>query len=313
MQTSVQGKTYNYIQYAEGDEKISSVVGFIVPIDSNSKKKLLNTGGFYRDLTIPLFKDEQGKIKRIVILSVTGVGMKTLTGFFFDDETNDMEVNWTTEPKIGPFYSRNIKDKGVDFETINTLEFLANETDTSKKFFEILTSNYYNPISIEDTGVKVNGEIVKYGQTVMINDVQTIVQKIEHLKDGNLGKLNVDKIELTLYKDGLKLMGTIGDGKLINKDGKVITVIEDNYASYANEGQSFEEFINEYNFELIENTAYSINEGIKRRPHRKESIMEDYISIYEKHLKESSEPMSEMIGLNFLLACIKENLVTLAK
>lgn len=305
----VQEKTYNYIQYPEGDEKISSVVGFIIPINEESRKKILNTGGFYRDLITTLFEDENRKIKRIVILSATLTGMITLTGFFFDDGSKNMKVSWTKEPNIGPFYSKNLKEKGVDFEIVNTLEFLANETDTTKKFFSILEKNFYNPVSVDDTGIEVNGENVEYGKTLIINDVQKIVQKFPQLKDEVLGKLNIDKIELKVNENGPGFMGTIGSGKLINKNGEVITVIYDYYVSYVEEGQTFEDFQNEHIMESLENTAYKINLNITKRPNKKQTIIEDYLKTYDRECQEESEPVSEIIGLNFLLACIEENLV----
>lgn len=310
MQKVVQEKTYNYIQYPEGDERISSVVGFIIPINIDAREKMMNTGGFYRDLTSPLFKDENQKIKRVVILSVTIKGMISLTGFFFDDGSKDMQVSWTKEPKIGTFYTnRIIKGKGIEFETINTLEFLSNETDTTKKFFAILDKNYYNPNSPNDTGIAINGENVEYGSTLIINDVQTFIEKFPSLKEGNLYKLNVDKFELKINENGPGLMGTIGSGMLIKKDGSVITVIEDYYSRYAEEGQSFEDFKNEHIMEDLENTAYEINDYITKRPHKKSEIMKEYLFKYDRERKEEAEPVSEMIGLNFLLACIEENLV----
>lgn len=305
---NVHGVNYQYIDYGDDNEVSTSVDGLIIPVDSDVRDKLLNVGGFYRDLLTPLSEDET--IKRIVVLSVTERGMSQLVGFFFDNGEKDMKVSWTKEPKIVKHYENHIKEKDVTYENINTLEFLQSLSgDKTQKYFKIL-DRYYNPISVDDTGLHVNGKVVKYGQTIIINNFKKMIDKHSNLKGSNLDTLSVDKIELNIYDGGPRFMETIGSGKLYNKEGKLITRIEDYYYSYVNKKErDYEKFLNEYRLDLLHDFALRANERIKVYPEQKEEIVNGYMSQYEKELEEDNEPATQMIGLNLLLSCIEENLV----
>lgn len=307
-EANVNGTTYQYINYSEDNEIKTSVDGLIIPVGSN-RDKLLNVGGFYRDLLTPLSEDDT--VKRIVVLSVTERGMSQLTGFFFDNGKADMKVSWTKEPKIAKYYENHIKEKSIEYENINSLEFLQ-ESSGDEKYLSILR-NYYNPISADDTGINIDGEVVQYGETLIINDFQKMIDKHSSLKGSNLDTLNIDKIELDVYEDGPRLMGTIGSGKLYNKEGRLITNIEDYYYSYVDEKEvSYEEFLNEYKMDLLHELALKINKKIKACPEQKENIMNGYMTQYEKELEEDNQPATQMIGLNLLLSCIEEGLVKAA-
>ena len=307
------GKIYNYINYGDvpANELLpsTSVDGLIVQINDESRNKLNTVGGFYRELLTPLIEDENMSITRLVILSVTSVGMSQMVGYFFDDGSDDMKISWTKEPKIATYYEKHLKDKKVSYLNINTLDFLDEQENKESKFFNIL-NYYYNPISADDTGIQVNGQIVKYGETVIINDVQKMVEKHSNLKKSNLDLLNVNKIELQIYKDGPKLMGTIGDGLLFKEDGSLVSSIEDYYYSYEyDDEKEFDLFLKEHCLEYLHEFAIEANEEINKNPDNKETIIDKTIKKYELERKEDNEPVRQMIGLNFLLSCIKEDLV----
>lgn len=305
---NVHGVNYQYIDYGDDNEVSTSVDGLIIPVDSDVRDKLLNVGGFYRDLLTPLSEDES--INRIAVLSVTERGMSQLVGFFFDNDKEDMKISWTKEPKIVKYYENHIKEKDVAYENINTLEFLQSlNKNENQKYFKVL-DRYYNPISVDDTGLHLNDKVIGYGETVIIKDFQKMIDKHSNLKGSNLDTLSVDKIELNIYDGGPRLMGTIGSGKLYNKEGRLITRIEDYYYSYVDEKErDYEKFLNEYKLDLLHGFALRANERIKVCPEQKEEIVKDYMSQYEKELEEDNGPATQMIGLNLLLSCIEEGLV----
>lgn len=310
---NVRGVTYQYIDYGKENDVKTSVDGLVIPINYETREKLLDVGGFYRDLLTPLSEDET--VSKIVVLSVTERGMSQLIGFFFDNGEDDMKTSWTKEPNIVKHYENHIKRKGITYENINTLKFLKAEGEkenTNEKYFIIL-DNYYNPISADDTGINIDGKVVQYGETLIIKDFQRMIDKHSNLKDSNLDKLKVDKIELDVYEDGPGFMGTIGDGKLYNQEGRVITSIEDYYYSFVDDDkEGYEAFLKEYQLDLLHTFASRANERINVHPEQKESIVNEYINQYEREMKEDNEPASQMIGLNLLLSCIEEGSVEIA-
>lgn len=306
----VHGEIYNYINYETEDKSKpqTSVDGLIIKVTSENKEQLISATGFYRDLIKPLIEDENNSINQIVILSVTTKGMAKLTGFFFDNGEDKMELSLTREPNIVKYYQSYIADKNVQSENINTLEFLANEINPNKNFFNIL-KYYYSPTSVEDIGFEIDGIPLKYGQTVIINNVQSLVNKHENLKGGKLDILDVDKIELKIYEDGPKLMSSIGKGLLYDQNGDIITSLK-YYCIEEIEGD-YAEFEKQCQLKDLHIFALRANEDINKRPHKKESIIADCIQRYEREMEENSKPHYETIGVGFLLESINENLVTI--
>lgn len=313
---NLNGKTYNYIDYGNESSNefrpSTSVDGWIVEITNESREKLTTVGGFYRELLTPLIEDENMSITQLIILSVTSTSMSQLVGYFFDDGSQDMQVSWTKEPKIATYYEKLLKDRNISYLKVNTLDFLSNQKNKESKYFEILDL-YYNPISADDTGIHMNGQIIQYGQTVIINDIPKMIEKHEHLKESNLNLMDISKIELKIYRDGPKLMGTIGEGLLFRKDGSVISSIEDYYYSYAHGESELEEFLEEYYLDSLHEYAIEANKKINKNPEDKEKIINETIKDYELEKEEDNNPLQEMIGFNFLLSCIEENLVEIKK
>lgn len=304
---TINDKSYAYINYGIESKSTTSVDGLIVPINSEIKKQLITVTGFYRDLLEPLLKDENNSINQIVILSVTTTGMAKLTGFFFDNGNDEMELSLTKEPNIVRYFEKYIQGKNVPCQSINSLRFL--KTQTNPRNFSTLLKYYYNPKSVDDIGFEIDGQPLHYGQTVFINNVQSLIEKYDNLKQGKLGLLNVNKIELNIYPDGPKIMSSIGEGLLYDQNDEIVSSLK-YYCIEEIEGD-FEEFSNQCEMESIHICALQANEEINKRPHKKDSIIQECVQRIERELKENKEPYYETIGIGFLLASIKENLVTL--
>ena len=304
-ETVVNGTTFQYIDYGDGR---SSVDGLIIPINKEVRERLLDVGGFYRDLLTPLQKDES--VIRIVILSVTERAMRQLIGFYFDNGKDDMEISWTHEPNIVKHFESYVERKDVPYEKVNTLNFLLKKDTTNEKYFSIL-NNYYNPISYNDTGIHIGERIVQYGETITINNVQKVIGKFESLNESSLRKLNVDKIILKVNEKGPGMMNTIGSGELYTAEGKVITSIEEYCSSYCEDVEE-EEFLATHNIDRLYDFAMRINKKLNRKKDRtqeeKEAIINEYLIEYEKEVDEDNSPVKELIGLNLLLEFIKEGL-----
>ena len=310
-QINVGGVTFQYINYND-DEKHSSVAGLIAPITPESRKQILNVGGFWRDMLEPLRNDES--IHRIVILSATEKGMKRIIGFFFDNNQPPFEVTWTKEPNVVQYYEKHLKDRDIPYENINTLSFLQaieQDKEHNEKYFYLL-DHYYNPVRPDDTGLHVGDDMIRYGQNITIKNLQSVVQQYDNLKNGVLGKLKVDTLKLKIHENGPHLFGTIADGTSYREDGRVVTNIEDYYYTHEDGNyKSFEEFLKHHEIETIHYCAYQANERINRRPHKKDDIIAECNREIDAELRENNEPYNQMIGLNLLLVCIKENLVSI--
>lgn len=87
---NVQGLTFQYIFYGENKNPKTSVDGLVIPVNKQTKEMLNTSGGFYKELLAPL-NDET---KRIIVLNVTSIGMKTVTAFFFENKKN-IQTSWT--------------------------------------------------------------------------------------------------------------------------------------------------------------------------------------------------------------------------
>lgn len=302
----VAGKEYKYLQYPDNK---SSVNGLVITITPEVRENMLGVGGFYRDILEPLSKDDS--IEEVVILTVTERGMKHLTGFFFPNGEK-IKTSWVGEYNIAKHYADHLDKKNVPFEIINSLEYLKN--NPKEEYLQILT-DYEEPKTEDDTGIHLDGEVIPYGETVVIKDVQKMVEKYPNLAEGVMGKLNVDNIQLKINENGLGLFNIIGSGTLYQKDGTVITVEEGYFHTYyeKEENETFEEYEKQADIERIHYHAEKANQRLTRGYFSKERIMVECIEGIEKDRKEIQEPVGELIEISYLLAAIEMGLVTKGK
>lgn len=295
---NIEGEVYNYIQ----DQNESSVDGFIVKIKDNQKELVNESTGFYRQLLTKAMETEN--LREIIVLTVTSKGMVPLTGIFSTDG-DKIDFILTKEPNIGQYIANYLGDKGIQSEKINSLQFIKENKDTP---YSELLKFYYNPKSVDDTGFELNGSPIKYGEIVLIDNVQSLIQQHENLQGGKLDKLNVNQIKLTLYKDGPKLSASIGAGLLIDENGETVSSLK-YYCIDEIEGD-YETFKQQCELEDLYIFALDANKQIDQRPHKKESIIADCVRLVENEMKENNEPYKENIGVGFLMEALKNNLVT---
>jgi len=304
---NVQGLTFQYIFYGENESPKTSVDGLVIPVNEKLLQQLSTMGGFYKQLLTPLFTNE---VKQITILSSTTKGMTTKTGFFFDDDSENPQVSWTTEPTIICHFKKYLENKNIPYHYVNSLELLSSLENPNHKYFKIL-DDYYNPISASDTGLYFKGKMINYGDKIIINDLKKLIEKYENLQDNHLDKLKVNKIELTINENGPGFFGQIGEGKIYNDEN---TPISNLYCYYtlSNQKEKFEEFKQKYENDSLYEYVTKMNEAIKRNPNEKESIVKEYLEDYQNDMTEDNDPFLQPVTLSVLISSLEENLVSLS-
>lgn len=313
----INGETYKYIEYKkEGDLPLTSVDGMVIILDEETKCKLSGFGGFYRDLMSPLLGVESDSIVRLVALSSTTPGMNQLTGFFFETDTEKMMVSWTAEPRIVEHIYRRILKEDVSISVINSLDFLEDLDESNSKFSKIL-DNYYSPLCVDDTGLYIDGVMINYGDQLVIKKLQQAIENNPRLRSKNILRMKVDSIELTVNENGIGTNGIIGSGISKKKCGSTISSIESYYYNFVSNETStasdYLKFLKENHDETIEHLEEKKERMIKDNRMPEEEILTKISEEYKKGVLEDNETSVELIGLGFLLECIKDGLVKFSK
>lgn len=301
---------YQYIDYPS-DVQRSSVAGLIIPITSDVREKLLDVGGFYRDMLAPLRKDDT--IKRIIILSVTEKGMEKITGFHFDNGNDEaLQTSWTKEPNIAHYYAKHVDKKNISFEPINSLVFI--KENPHEKFTNML-DHYYSPTRVDDTGIYIGDTMLHYGETVTIQPIEKLIKRYPHLEKSTFGQLSIDKCNLTINEKGPSLMGSIGSGPIYTKDGRIVSSLEDYYYRYIkkeddNVFDTFESFKTAEEIDIIHGHAQRANRTLSQGHRNPENVMQKCFDDIERDWVDVNNPSTEIIGLGLLLGAIEQGVVT---
>lgn len=206
-------------------------------------------------------------------------------------------------------YKKHLDKKEIAYSNINSLDFLSklNQND-NLQYFNIL-DYYYNPISINDTGIYLKNEkMINYGQKITITNFKKIIDKHPSLKNGRLDKLNAHEMELFVNEKGLGFNNGIAEGKAYDEKGNLITNIYDYYI-LSNQQEDFITFFDNDKKELAHMYALKINKKINSS--NKNEIINKYSKEYQEELDESLEPAYILITLDVLMSSIEENLVSL--
>lgn len=302
-QVEIRGTVYNYIK----DERVCTATGLIIPIDKEARDKLLEFTGFVRDMLGPLFKDET--IKKVVALSSTTKGMLKKTGFFFINSNGETEITLTNESEFVDYLGKRLEEKGIPCELVNTLEFLKSESEKdvpNEEYFKIL-NNYYNPQSVDDTGIYIDGEMVEYGATVRIKNLKGLVAQYKNLKEGTYGVPYAGQVIFTINEDGVHSMNLIGKGIVQTEEGKNLTQLEEWYRTDF-EG-SHEKTIEQCKVSLLNEYAFKINDLLKsKNASNIESVNKKiyrHLKQYEEELIEYAEPLDVLVNMSILETSIK--------
>lgn len=305
-QVEIRGTVYNYIK----SEEVGTATGIIIAVNEKVRDKLLEFTGFIRDMFNPLFKDET--IEKIVILSSTIKGMIKKAGVFFINSNGEMKKTLTNENSFVNYLKKQLKEKKIPYETINSLKFLKSESiknNPNEEYFKIL-NNYYNPQSVNDTGFYVEGKMIEYGSTVLIKNLKSLVTQYDSLKDGTFNVPHSDQVILKINNNGVLSMGFIGEGTIRTNLGVNVTELEKWYKTDF-EGPH-EETLEKCKISLLHEYALIINESLNNGESLEEAS-KMYLKMYEDDLVEYSNPLNVLIPVNLLLVSIQNGDVEILK
>lgn len=306
----VQGKELQYIDFKDKTHKSpnTSVDGLVVKINKETKDKMLDTGGLYRDLLTPLTQHES--IDKVIILTVTTKGMICLTGYYFESQNVIVDCTLAKEPSLAFHYKFHLDQKEVPYENINSLEFMK----VSNNNYSYLLDNYYSPTCVNDSGIVMNGEIIPYGSNLVIENFGKLVEKFPKLKESPIGKLNADKLILKMHNSP-RIAGIVGLAEVVTKEGHKVSDLESYYVNYHHSSReeenkdNFEDFKEMIIIDHIHSEALSANKQIDRRPKMKEEFIQKAVKNHEQFVNENNDPVKEYVQLDVLLEAIKLNLV----
>lgn len=267
----IEGKEYVYIVNENGE---STVDGLLFSSEESIKSLVdyfSDVGGLSGDMFEPL---QRGYTDKVVVLQYTIEYMgRLLKVLFYKDDEVEVSITFS-----GEYYNYLLKNVGEFGNKINSLLYIKEHDLVS------YLQGYYNPKSKDDSGIYLNSEMVRGGETLRIMDMESFTS-IEGDFFKNLGRIGIEEIEIKLF-DKINSFGNIGYMRY-KRNGKWLTSIENSYWNNKETleftEKEIEDLIEKMKLYIVEEIAYNCNSDF--RWFGVEGVLKQSTKMYEEDIE----------------------------